>query len=163
MLERARGDLARAAATAALLLERDAAPPERARRLREAASIDAALGNVEQAKERLRAALEVDPLEHETIAGLTALLASEGNDRDAKEILTKTLPGLPPATPQNAPARAALWVRLGETRERTKDAKGALQAFEKALELDPSRRPLREALLERYGEDTANDPTVRPH
>jgi len=36
-------------------------------------------------------------------------------------------------------------------------------AFEKALEADPARRPLRELLLERYGDDPQYDALVRQH
>jgi hypothetical protein len=54
-------------------------------------------------------------------------------------------------------------MRLGECRERLRDARGAVAAFEKALEADPSRRPLREALLARYGDDPAFDAIVRAH
>jgi hypothetical protein len=54
-------------------------------------------------------------------------------------------------------------MRLGECRERLRDQRGALAAFEKALESDPSRRPLRVALVDRYGDDPAADAIVRAH
>jgi hypothetical protein len=54
-------------------------------------------------------------------------------------------------------------MRLGESRERLRDGKGAIVAFEKALEADPARRPLRELLLERYGDDAQYDALVRQH
>jgi hypothetical protein len=54
-------------------------------------------------------------------------------------------------------------MRLGECRERLRDQKGAITAFEKALEADPTRRPLRETLLQRYGDDPQFQATVRGH
>jgi tetratricopeptide (TPR) repeat protein len=160
-LERDAGRLTRAAELAAKLVDRAKEKPDRARRLREAASLDAALGKNEEAIARLRSALELDPLAHEALAGLSALLVGKGADEEAAQILTRALPLLPPAT--DTTARAVLWMRLGECRERLRDAKGALAAFEKALEIDPSRRPLREILLQRYGEDPAHDELVRSH
>ena len=167
-LERETGQLERAAVTAARLLERDAPPKERARRLREAASLDAALGNAAQAKQRLKSALELDPLDHETLAGLSAMLVTEGNDQEAATLLTRALPILPQLDAMHADqsarmSRATLWMRLGECRERLRDARGATIALEKALEADPSRRPLRELLLERYSDDASHDEVVRAH
>ena len=165
-LERGAGQLPRASELAATLIDRATQKPERARRLREAASLDAALGKNDQAIARLRAALELDPLAHEALAGLSALFVAGGADEEAAQLLTRALPLLspPPADDQAArAARATLWMRLGECRERLRDAKGALAAFEKALEADPSRRPLRELLLSRYGDDPAHDDLGRAH
>ena len=162
-LQRARGDIEAAAATATRLLAREGTPVERAKRLREAAALDAALGKKDQARDRLQQALELDPLEHETLAGLSAMLVQDGRDEEAAQLLTRALPLLPPATPALRAARAALWMRLGEARERLRDARGAVVAYEKALEADPSRRKLRETLLDRYGDDPTHDDEVRPH
>jgi tetratricopeptide (TPR) repeat protein len=162
-LQRAGGHIEAAAATAARLLEREATPTERARRLREAAALDAALGQTELAQKRLHEALEIDPLEHEALAGLSAMLVQQGRDEEAAQLLTRALPLLPPPPPSLQAGRASLWVRLGECRERLRDQKGAVTAFEKALEADPSRRPLRETLLDRYGDDPLHDAQVRPH
>ncbi|MGZ3406152.1 MAG: tetratricopeptide repeat protein, partial [Polyangia bacterium] len=162
-LQRAGGRIEAAAQTAARLLERDAPAPERAKRLRDAAALDAALGRATEARERLQKALELDPLDHETLAGLSAMLVQEGKDDEAAQLLTRALPLLPPPTPGLRAARASLWMRLGEARERVRDARGAVVAFEKALEADPARRPLRELLLERYGDDPQYDALVRQH
>jgi tetratricopeptide (TPR) repeat protein len=162
-LQRAGGKIELAAKTAALLLDREGAPPERAKRLREAAALDAALGRSGEARERLQKALELDPLDHETLAGLSAMLVQEGKDDEAAQLLTRALPILPAPTAGLRAARASLWMRLGECRERVRDAKGALVAFEKAIEADPARRPLRELLLERYGDDPQLDALVRQH
>jgi tetratricopeptide (TPR) repeat protein len=166
VLERNAGNLARAEALAAVLVERETQKPERARRLREAAALDAAVGKNEIAITRLKEALELDPQAHEALAGLSALLVAQGNDQEAAQLLTRALPLLhAPARGEEVEraARAVLWMRLGECRERLRDAKGALVAFEKALEADPSRRPLREILLERYGDDPAHQQAVRAH
>lgn len=163
-LERQTGRLERAAETAARLLEREAPPRARARRLREAASLDAALGRAEEAQARLKAALELDPLSHEALAGLSAMLVSGGRDDEAATLLTRALSHMPSTTDATIrAARATLWMRLGECRERLRDVRGALHAFERAVELDPSRRGLREALLERYGDDVAYDEQARAH
>jgi tetratricopeptide (TPR) repeat protein len=162
-LQRAGGRTEAAAATAARLLDRDGTPTERAKRLREAAALDAALGRTAEARERLQKALELDPLDHETLAGLSAMLVQEGKDDEAAQLLTRALPLLPAPTAGLRAARASLWMRLGECRERLRDGKGAVVAFEKALEADPSRRPLREVLLERYGDDPQYDQQVRLH
>jgi len=163
-LERETGQLERAAETSARLIEREAPPEERARRLREAASLDAALGRQDSARDRLKAALELDPLDTEAIAGLSAMLVTQGNDPEAATLLTRALPRLPAPTDAAARmARATLWMRLGECRERMRDARGATLAFEKALEADPSRRGLREVVIERWGSDPAHDEVVRAH
>jgi tetratricopeptide (TPR) repeat protein len=162
-LERAAGHFERAAEVAARLIERDAPKPERVRRLRDAAALDAALGRAEIATTRLRAALELDPLDQATLAGLSALLVDKGADEEAAQLLTRALALLGPPDPAVRPVRATLWTRLGECRARLRDQKGALTAFEKALEADPSRRELRLHLLERYGDDPAHDAVVRGH
>jgi tetratricopeptide (TPR) repeat protein len=160
-LSRSSGQLQAAAAIAARLLERASKPNERAKRLRETAALDAALGLTEQARHRLQAALELDPLSHETLAGLSAMLVQEGRDDDAAQLLTRALPMLPPPDESLRAPRAALWTRLAETRERLRDHKGALTALERALEADPSQQPLRQMVLERYGDDPAYDQTAR--
>jgi len=58
--------------------------------------------------------LEIDPLDHETLAGLSAMLVQEGKDDEAAQLLTRALPLLPPPTPGLRAARASLWMRLGE-------------------------------------------------
>jgi tetratricopeptide (TPR) repeat protein len=164
VLERDAGRIAEAAEVAARLLEREAPRPERVRRLRDAAALDAALGQSERARTRLRAALELDPLDQAALAGLSALYAEAGADEEAAQLLTRALPKLPAAADAGSVTlRATLWTRLGECRARLRDAKGALTAFERALDADPSRRALRESLLERYGDDPAHDPVVRAH
>jgi tetratricopeptide (TPR) repeat protein len=164
-MERQSGQLERAAATAARLLDKDAPPQERARRLREAASLDAALGRTDDAKARLRQSLELDPLAEETLAGLSAMLVSENLDEEAATLLTRALPRLsaPKEDVFARAGRATLWMRLGECRERLRDARGATAAFEKALDADPSRRALRETIVTRYGDDPTYDEGARAH
>jgi len=94
--------------------------------------------------------------------GRRVLIAWNATREDARA-LSDALPLLPPPMPGLRAARASLWMRLGECRERLRDAKGAVVAFEKALEADPARRPLRELLLERYGDDAHYDALVRQH
>jgi tetratricopeptide (TPR) repeat protein len=162
-LERESGQLERAARSLVSLLERDAPPDVRARRLREAASLDAALGRTGDAKARLRAALEIQPLDHDALGGLSAMLVGEGADDEAAALLTRALAHLPPPAEDARAARATLWMRLAECRERLRDPRGGLAALEKALEADPGRRALREALLARYGDDPAHDAGARTH
>src|SRR5207302_10119486 len=132
--ERAGGRSEEAAGPATGLSDRGGPPQGRARGGREGAALDVAMGRKDLARERLQKALELDPLDHETLAGLSAMLVQEGRDDDAAQLLTRALPLLPPATVGLRAARASLWMRLGEARERLRDARGAVVAFEKALE-----------------------------
>jgi tetratricopeptide (TPR) repeat protein len=162
-LSRDAGRLERAAELTARLLERDAPRAERARRLRELASLEAALERREDAKTHLRAALDLEPQEPEAMAGLSALLMADGAHEQAAQLLTRALPLLPPPTGADAAARAVLWSRLADARDHLRDAKGAAHALEKAIESNPARRDLREALLARYGEDPSHDAAARAH
>ncbi len=92
------------------------------------------------------------------------MLVQEGRDEEAAQLLDARAAAAAAAAGVAARAAArSLWMRLGECRERLRDQKGAVTAFEKALEADPSRRPLRETLLARYGDDPAHDVEVRAH
>ena len=149
--QREAGQLGDAARLAAELLGRSAPPTVRGRRLREAAALDVALsgGASDRAEGWLREALALDQTDHEALAGLSAMLVQRGKDEDVAPLLTRTLSLLPPPQPGLERPRAALWVRLGEVRERLRDRAGAVAAFERALELDPARRPLRELVAAR--------------
>ena len=160
-LERRLGDLPEAAITAGRLLSYSATPLERARRLRESAALEAATGNELAARERLGSAHELDQSDHETLEGYSALLVKQGDDVAAAVLLTRVLPQLPPPTDRRV--RAALWQRLAEVRDRLRDVRGAANAFERVLEYDPERAPLREMLLERYGDDPAYETQAAAH
>ncbi len=162
-LERKTGAVVEAAATAARLLQCGSTQAERARRLRESAALEAALGNDPVARERLAAAYELVPADAETLAGYSALLAKENDDEGVAQLLTRALVALPAPTSTERPARAALWLRLAEARDRLRDSKGALAAYERVLELDPGRAALRLMLLERYGDDPAYEGQVSMH
>ncbi|MEO6952695.1 MAG: hypothetical protein ABI321_12865, partial [Polyangia bacterium] len=143
------------------LLSYSATPLERARRLRDSAALEAATGNELAARERLASAHELDQSDQETLAGYSALLVKQGDDDAAAVLLTRVLPQLPPPTDRRV--RAAMWQRLGEVRERLRDVRGAASAFERVLEFDPDRAPLRAMLLERYGEDPAYEAQAAAH
>ena len=163
-LEQHAGRIDRASELAERLIHLPTTPVELACRLRVSATLEAELGRKDVAKARLRSALEHDPLDHETLDALSALLVEGGaDDEEAAQLLTRTLPRLPTAPPALRAGRGRLWTRLGEARERLKDLRGSTTALEKALELDPGRRELREKVLARYGNDPAYDVEARAH
>ncbi len=125
-LERKSGELDAAAATASRLLQYGATSEERARRLRESASLDAALGNDPAARERLAAAHELDPNDNETLAATPPCSRRLGDDEANAQLLTRALPALTaPVSKLDRAARAVLWQRLGEARDRMRDSRGA--------------------------------------
>ena len=162
-LERRLGDLPEAAITAARLLSYSASPIERARRLRDAAALEAATGDDRAAREHLASAHELDQADQETLAGYSALLVKLGDDEAAAVLLTRVLPQLPAPSSADRRVRAAMWQRLGEVRDRLRDVRGASLAYERVLEYDPGRAPLRTMLLDRYGEDPSYEQQVAAH
>jgi tetratricopeptide (TPR) repeat protein len=162
-MARAANDLAEAAELAEKLLQRAIDPPLRARRLREAAALAATIGNTATSRDWLREALELEPQDEEAVALLSGLLAQAGDHDAAAQLLTRTLATMPPPPEELRVARAVLWRRLGDARDKLRDARGAVQAWERALEANPSQRDLRELVLERYAGDATMDDAARQH
>lgn len=145
-----------AARLATVLLARPASPSVRATRLTEAAALDALLkapDSMSRAEARLTEAHGLAPNDEATLDALSSLLVAIGKHDAAAQLLTRAL-GLA-ALPAVAGRlrRATLWERLGACREKLRDPLHAAQAYERALELDPTRGPLRDWLIERYRSD----------
>jgi golgin subfamily B member 1 len=151
-LQRDANDIEASARTSNQLIELVQDPKERAVRRREAAMLIAARGEGDEALELLEAAFGDNPEDDTVLASLCDMLARQRKHKQVAKRLSEALPGLPP--PADNPAarqlRASLWERLGEAR-RKKDPRGAISAFEKAVEIDLDRIGGRIALAELYG------------
>lgn len=82
----------------------------------------------EEAAAAYRSALDLDSTSEEAASGLAAALIDGGRLADAETALTKTLDGSPKA--------AALWNNLGVVRARRGAYAEAIDAFQKAIDLD---------------------------
>jgi tetratricopeptide (TPR) repeat protein len=91
-------------------------------------------GDKDAAIAQYKAALDADPASAAASGALRAIYAGRGDAHGAAEMLLKEI-----ATETGANSRAKLYVELGRLRaERLEDAPGAKEAFQKALELDPT-------------------------
>ncbi len=82
----------------------------------------------DEAATAFRAAADLDPTSEEAASGLSAALLEAGRAADAEAALTKALGANPKS--------AVLWNNLGVVRSRRATYPGAIEAFEKALEID---------------------------
>jgi tetratricopeptide (TPR) repeat protein len=149
-LQRDAGDLEAAQRTAELLVAAETGE-RRAGRRRVAAALAHARGDVQAALEHWTRALEDDSTDETALLALSDI----GDPREAAALLTRVINHLPePKLEAEALGRrAALWEKLGILRRDViKDPRGAVQALEKAIEIDPSRRVAREALADLYGD-----------
>ena len=149
-LQRDAGDLEAAQRTAELLVAAETGE-KRAGRRRVAAALAHARGDVQAALEHWTRALEDDSTDETALLALSDL----GDPREAAALLTRVINHLPEPKldAESLGRRAALWEKLGLLRRDViKDQRGAIQALEKAIEIDPSRRVAREALAELYGD-----------
>src|SRR5262249_21734796 len=134
-LEREAGDLEAAWASSQLVVQASEDPATRAARRRSAAEIALARGDRDAALAQWRAAIEEDERDD---ASLLAWAQHE-EPRATLEWLERRLPRMPEPTDEEARSRrAALWRRLAELkREVEKSPRGAIQALERAVRLDP--------------------------
>jgi len=96
-------------------------------------------------------ALEDDPEDEQSLLAL----GEHGDPRETVALYTRMIHHLPAAIgdAESLSRRAALWERLGLLRrDVTHDPRGAIEAFEEAITIDPDRRPAREALANLYGD-----------
>jgi hypothetical protein len=133
-------------------------PATRAAQRRSAAEIALARGDREAALAQWRAAATEDENDEASLAGL----AEHDEPRAALERLEGRLPKMrEPASAEARGRRAALWRRLAELRRDVhKSARGAIQALERAVQLDPT---LRGQLVELYNEAGQQSPSALLH
>lgn len=82
----------------------------------------------EEAAASYRTAYQIDPASEEAASGLSAALLDAGKPAEADAVLVKAV--------EASPKGASLWNNLGVARTREGDYAGAVQAFQKALDLD---------------------------
>jgi tetratricopeptide (TPR) repeat protein len=92
----------------------------------------------EEAAAAYRAACQLDPASEEAASGLSAALIDAGKPAEADAVLVKAV--------EASPKGASLWNNLGVARTRRGDYTGAVQAFQKAIDLDGNFEVARENL-----------------
>jgi Flp pilus assembly protein TadD len=91
------------------------------------------LKKFDEAATAYRAAFDLDPTQEEAASGLGTALANAGRLPEAEQALTKAL--------ETIPKSAGLWNDLGVVRSMRGSFSGAVDAFHKALALDPANEP----------------------
>lgn len=164
-LQKSEGDMEAAARTAEALVGVTKDPKERAARRRQAASLLSERGESSKAASLLEQAVSDNPGDEGSLANLAEAYEKAGNLAGAEALLGRTLPDMaaPADEPEAKASRAALWEQLGRVR-RPKDERGAIAAFEKAVDLDGGRVEARAALAALYGDAAAHaDAALRNH
>ena len=82
----------------------------------------------EESAAAYRSAYQLDPASEEAASGLSAALIDAGKPAEADAVLVKAV--------EASPKGASLWNNLGVARARKGDFSGAVQAFQKAIDLD---------------------------
>ena len=82
----------------------------------------------DEAAAAYRSAYQIDPASEEAASGLAAALIDAGKPAEADAVLVKAVEASPKGT--------SLWNNLGVARARRGDYSGAVQAFQKAIDLD---------------------------
>ncbi|MFH2007321.1 MAG: tetratricopeptide repeat protein [bacterium] len=151
---RSLGDDAEAARVIGLILAFTEDSDLRMPREIQAADAYLALGEVDRAQRHLQNALELDPSNEQATVALVDLYDQTGQYKELADLLHGYLGKLEEASEEAEwSRRAALYERLAETyRHGLEHPQGAIEALEKALELDPTRLSCREILSELYGE-----------
>ena len=152
-LQRESGHDEVAARTSSLLIDLVKDPKERAARRREAAVLLAKRGETAEAARLLQQALDERPQDEDALAGLCDVWPALGKEAELEKVLRKTLPTLP-AVDEGQEAietRARLWECLGQLQAK-RDPAAALSAYERVVEIQPSRVSARLALSALYGD-----------
>jgi tetratricopeptide (TPR) repeat protein len=109
-----------------------------------------ALNDVEHAVVLFEEALELHPADRDAYGRLKAALEHLGRRQALVEVAERELLGAPPT---DAAARGAMWAELGRLRwQELRDHRGAIAAFEAAIESAPGFMPAVHALLELHAE-----------
>jgi putative inorganic carbon (HCO3(-)) transporter len=119
---------ARARAAWAEAAERD---PFDVAALRATARLAEAAGDLDAARQRYTRALEVDPLNVETVLEASTFELRHSGAQAARDLLERTAPLLP--------QEAAVWATLGDARLVLGDVEAARAAYEQALALQPGQ------------------------
>jgi len=163
--QRASDDVAGTADTLELLASAAGTPAARVGFLCEASAVQRSGGDLARARVLADEALRVDPLDEEAVT-LASELAADARDWVAVCSM------LPPALvsweriDRGQTDRAMLWTRLGDARRERGDARGALAAFQRAVEVsrDPATAvPARRRLAAQLGSDPAAVRTATAH
>jgi lipopolysaccharide biosynthesis regulator YciM len=160
--QRDQGDLEAALATALALADAETGADARGARRRVAAAIAHARGDLATAAREWTRALGEDPTDEVALLALGEV----GNPNEVVALYTRVIHHLPESADAEARARrAALWERLGLLRrDVTHDPRGAVEALEHAVALDPGRPAAREALVTLYeGAEDARDKAILNH
>ncbi|MSP61854.1 MAG: hypothetical protein EXR72_16275 [Myxococcales bacterium] len=162
-LAREAGDLGEAIQHGAQLIARASNPTVKAERLKAAAAVAVAAGRIDEARTWLRESVAIDPHDEPSLVELTLLPPDPAGEEAMAKLLQRTLKRLPIPEAEQRGLRARLWKRLGEARGRLDDDAGAIAAFERALEIDPSLSAVRGELVTRYDGAATHDPVARRH
>jgi tetratricopeptide (TPR) repeat protein len=152
-LQREAGHDEVAARTSSLLIDLVKDPKERAVRRREAAVLLAKRGETAEAGRLLQQSLDERPQDEEALAGLCDVWPALGKEAELEKVLRKTLPALPAVeeSKEAVETRARLWERLGQLQAK-RDPAAALTAYERVVEIQPTRVSARVALSALYGD-----------
>ncbi|HKF45605.1 MAG TPA: tetratricopeptide repeat protein [Thermoanaerobaculia bacterium] len=82
----------------------------------------------DEAATAYRSAYQIDPSSEEAASGLSVVLIEAGKADEAESVLTKAV--------ETSPKGASLWNNLGVARTRRGNYAGAVEAFQKAIDLD---------------------------
>lgn len=82
----------------------------------------------DEAAAAYRSAYQIDPTSEEAASGLSVVLIEAGKPEEAETVLVKAT--------EASPKGASLWNNLGVARTKRGDYAGAVQAFQKAIDLD---------------------------
>ncbi len=134
------GDLTSALQVAELEEQVERPPEERARLLAEIASLWQALGEGGECRQRLRAALDLDPECGPALEVLSDLAESDGRPEEALELLERRLPSL------SGTARAPLLERIARLIA-SENPERAVGLLNEVIALEPSRASALEGLL----------------
>jgi hypothetical protein len=150
-LQRSTGDSDGAARTAGQLVALTSDPTQRAERRRQAALLLADGGDVRQAATLLEEALADDPQDEAALSALCDMADRLPAGFGLAERLARVLAALPPPADQAAARarRARLWQRHADA-IRSRDAAGAIAAYEQVVAFEPDHLPAREALAALY-------------
>lgn len=106
------------------------ADPSNSAALRSAGSLAEAEGQLERARSYFQRAVDVDPFNPATVTAAATFELRHSGAEAARDLLE--------AAVARTPGQATLWTPLGDARQVLGDVAGAIEAYERALSLDPT-------------------------